>query len=134
MWSIFGRKEKVPNLKAGRGFTAPVVGTANFQGSLLKVAGGRKTEDGANIDVTATLIPEPSNAFDKNAIAVFIGGAQVGYLAKEQAAIIAGFLSKQGLPKANCPARVVGGWLRDDGDEGHFGVKVSLSSSPKLAE
>ena len=133
MWSIFGKKEKVPSLKQGRGFSVSVVGTSHFQDRLLKVVGGRKTEDGFNLDTTATLVPEPTNPTDKDAVAVFIGGTKVGYLTKEQSNSYAAYLLKQGLPKANCAARVVGGWLRDD-DEGHIGVKLSLSSAPKLAD
>jgi hypothetical protein len=33
-----------------------------------------------------------------------------------------------------CDAKIVGGWDRGDGDEGHYGVTLSLSKPLRLAK
>lgn len=132
LFGLFGGKKK-PQLqcKPGRGWTFPVVGESNFQDNLLRLAGGEKSEEGAKIDVTATLTPEPNNPYDKNAIAVYVSKKQVGYLRREDAQTFAEFLRHHDAGSATCSARIVGGWDRGDEDEGHFGVKLSLSWPPK---
>ncbi|MEY8828911.1 hypothetical protein AB9K34_10920 [Sedimentitalea sp. XS_ASV28] len=135
---IFGlfRKSKSKNeirCKKGRGNTFEIAGAGNYQAELLRLAGGRKREYGVRIDEQATLSPEPSNPHDPDAVAVFIRKMKVGYLRKNDAPTFGAFLKEAGADRASCSARIVGGWDDGEGNEGHFGVKLSLSWPPKIA-
>ncbi len=131
-FGLFGKsKKKAIKLKRGRGFTIDAVGEANFQDALLRLTGGRKLEHGVKQDAVAVLKAEPSNPHDPNAVAITIGGKQVGYLARKQAADLCAFLKLHDAEEATCEGRIIGGWLTDD-DEGHFGVKLNFSWPPKV--
>lgn len=132
LWDMLGLNKKVAILQPGRGYTKVVVGTAQFQAPLLKLAGGKKTEKACNINIDALLVPEPGNPFDANAVSVVVEGRQVGYLPKQMAAEMAEFWRSEPISKVNCGAVIVGGWKGPDGDEGHFGVKLCVSWPPKL--
>lgn len=43
-----------------------------------------------------TLVREPENPYDKNAIAVFADGRHIGYIPKKQNAALAAFIDQQG--------------------------------------
>ena len=77
--------------------------------------------------------PEPSNPQDPGAIAVFIRKTKVGYLKRSDAPVFLAFLRDLDADSAICDARIVGGWDDGAGNEGHFGVKLSLSRPPKHA-
>lgn len=118
-------------LTAGRGFTFDVVGEARFQPALSKLCGGKKA-GGHKQEAVAHLRFEP-NSHDPNAIAVDISGMQVGWisstLTSEIRREIAALSPTEGV---TCQAKIVGGW-NEDGDEGHFGVKLSLSRPLKVS-
>jgi hypothetical protein len=61
----------------------PVVGTSHYQPSLAEIS-GRKGDDEIRFETRATLVPEPDNAHDPNAIAVHVGGRLVGYLSRDE--------------------------------------------------
>lgn len=116
------------HLAPGRGFTFEVVGEANYQDTLDAICGG-KCEDGHRLPIRAQLVFQENNPHDRNAIAVLIYRDLVCYVPRDMAremrsAILA--LNPQERP-VTCDAQVVGGWLRDEDDEGHYGVRLSLA-------
>lgn len=104
-----------------------VVGESHYQDALHEICGGR-TSDGADHLCTASLVPEPDNIYDENAVAVVIDGQKVGHLAKPMARglqpVLLWWHSTKGSP-LTCPARIVGGWRRGD-DVGNFGVRIEF--------
>lgn len=124
---IPGGLEITATLSEGR-FRVDVVGESRYQEALEAIAGGR-TEDGADLETAALLVPEPSNRYDPNAVQVMIDGRVVGYLSRENAAVLQPRIVEmvRGTKRAvACRARVVGGWDRGGGDRGHFGVRLYL--------
>ena len=92
------------------------------------MAGGR-TRESAEHYCTAALVFEDENEYDENAVRVDVDGGTVGYLAREDAPVFRDWLAGgygRDVRRASCPAVVVGGWDRGDGDRGHFGVKLDL--------
>lgn len=104
-----------------------VVGESRYQEALTSICGG-KSEENACHQCLATLIPEPENPYDANAIAVIIEQKVVGYLSRPNATRYRQDLAAAGHGDAvaTCNARIIGGWDRGDGDEGSFGVKLDL--------
>ncbi len=126
---LFGSKkqELIVNIPGPGLFKHDVVGESKYQKELSEICGG-KTEDGHDKIVTALLIHEDTNPHDNKAILVAIDGKPVGYLDRENARQFRQRLAEAGYPGAGatCTAKIVGGWLREEGDEGHFGVKLDL--------
>lgn len=109
-------------------FELNVVGESHYQDALEQLAGGR-TEDGARVETTALLIPQPDNPYDSNAVAVWADGKQVGHLSRENAEILQSKIIDINTRRnraAACRAVVVGGWDRGGGDRGHFGIKIFI--------
>ncbi|MGI5865821.1 MAG: HIRAN domain-containing protein [Myxococcales bacterium] len=105
-----------------------VVGESFYQDALARITGGKRA-DGHELPVVAGLLAESNNKYDPNAIGVWINGFMVGHLSREDAAVYAPVLhplSAKGIV-GTCPAVIVGGWDRGNGDEGHFGVKLKLA-------
>ncbi|MFN0146594.1 MAG: hypothetical protein ACKVT1_08795 [Dehalococcoidia bacterium] len=100
------------------------VGESKFQDALVAIAGGKRRES-QQIETNAEVRREPDNAFDANAIQVFIAGKLVAYLPRELAAQYAPRFDAKSLGGMPCPAEIRGGW-RDGGGEGSFGVRVWL--------
>lgn len=111
-----------------RGFTFDVVGEAHYQDRLDRICGG-KCEDGYNDETTAQLVLISDNEHDPNAIGVMIEGEPVGFVPREEAERLRAEILKLNPSQRPviCSAKIVGGWDRGDGDEGHYGVKLSLS-------
>lgn len=110
-------------------FSLPVVGEARRQRELWKIVGkDRKGDDDIEVQVDALVLPEPENEFDPNAMRVFIAGAVVGYLSREDAAEMAeDLLATDGQPMAVfCQARIIGGFTMRDGTIAHLGVSLDL--------
>ena len=61
----------------------PVVGTSHYQPALIELS-GRRGDDEIRVEATATLVPEPDNPHDPNAIAVQIQDRLVGYLSRDE--------------------------------------------------
>lgn len=135
LFGLFGKSKKKVEVhcKRGRGNTFEIVGEASYQDNLLALTGGSKTYDGVKQDIRATLCPEPENPHDPNAVAVFVKKKKVGYLRRDDAPTFLAFLKEVGADCATCDGRIVGGWDDQMGSEGHFGVKLSLSWPPKVA-
>jgi hypothetical protein len=64
--------------------TVAVVGEASYQDAIRQICGSRRWED-VRCEVTAALIPEPTNKHDPNAIQVQIDSKVVGYLSRGDA-------------------------------------------------
>lgn len=135
LFGLFRRKkaEKQVYCKKGRGNTYEIVGESFYQPNLLALTGGQKEEFGVKLDVQATLKAEPKNPHDANAVVVTIRNKTVGYLSKSDAPVFVSFLKKVGADSALCDGRIIGGWDDRSGNDGHFGVKLSLSWPPKQA-
>jgi hypothetical protein len=108
-------------------FHTHVVGESSYQGALRKLAGGYQ-RDGVRVPVMAVLIPEPSNTFDPNAVMVHIDNRKVGYLSRDEALEFRECMAKLDPPRqvAAVDAIIVGGFVRADGEKGHFGVQLDL--------
>jgi hypothetical protein len=100
-----------------------VHGESNYQDNLWRIVGGRQP-DRVQAEVIAVLKAETGNAYDPNAVSVWIGGLLVGYIPRQLApAYHAGVIvleGREGMPIA-LHGRVVGGGTRADGP-GQLGV------------
>lgn len=113
---------------AGDGqFRCEVAGESKYQRTLERLAGGRDDES-AWVTCTANLVLEPTNPYDGNAVRVDVDGRTVGYLPRGTAVRYHEYLAAAGLgkPTLSVAAVIVGGWDRDDGDRGSFGIKLDL--------
>ncbi len=129
---IFGRRPPAAKSLAGDGrYRVEVVGESYYQEALEVICGGR-TEDGADHNCIATLVPEPDNPRDRNAIRVDIDGRTVGYLPRFDAIGYRDGLMLAGIPLGalHCRAVVRGGWDRR-GERGHFGVMLDMDWPPR---
>lgn len=109
-----------------------VVGESNYQRTLEHAAGGRTPDGCATSLVTAELVREPRNRYDRNAVRVDIAGQVVGYLPRTDAPRyhqLVTALWEQGLA-ATCWARLTGGWDRGPGYQGSVGIVLDID--PRL--
>src|SRR5919108_4686988 len=68
-----------------RRFVVAVVGESNHQGAIRRISAGRRERDEA-VEFIAFILPEPTNAYDPNAVAVFSDrGRKLSYLSREDA-------------------------------------------------
>lgn len=135
---LFGRKkqEKPKGILPVGGYSVQVVGESHYQEALERACGGR-SEQGASCEVTAFLVPEPTNQWDPNAVGVYLdegeGGelVKVGHLSRDTAITykpIGERLWRDNYWGA-VNATIVGGWERGT-DRGHFGITLDLGSPP----
>lgn len=112
-----------------------VVGESNYQDALIKLAGGKKKEEGVEIHTIATLVPEQSNPYDPNAIIVQIDGNLVGYIPRQAALTLQPIIRKftERGETCTCSAIIKGGWYRSKRDQGYFGVVLNLAEPNKLS-
>lgn len=134
---IFSRKraeEETPPIRGvllRGGMEVQVAGESNYQDALETVCGGR-SKDGADCDCVVFLVPEPSNPYDPNAVAVQaqLGDEfkTLGYLPRPAAVayqpVAQKLFSKSLIGAVN--GRIRGGWERGTGDRGHFGITIDL--------
>lgn len=121
-------------IEPGLGFTFDLVGEADYQDRLDRICGGKR-EDGHNKEITAQLVFISDNEHDQNAIGVMIEGELVGFIPKGETLRLRADLVRWINPSQRpilCSAKIVGGWDRGDGDQGHYGVKLSLSKPPRI--
>jgi hypothetical protein len=124
---------QLPKFKRGRNYDFSVVGGSDwlpiikgesfYQDAFLQITGGYKRNGHATL-VDVILVPEPTNEHDANAVAAYVDGCKVGYLAREYAAALS--------PKMECrrfrvDGRIVGGWRKNQYCRGYFGLEISLS-------
>jgi hypothetical protein len=110
----------------------PAVGESHYQPALEDVCGRRgQSWTEVNCEVTALLVPEPSNPHDSNAVMVTVSGRHVGYLsrsdAKSYADVIA--LAYELGAHPGCRALICG---RDEGSETrNLGIFLDLAPPKK---
>ncbi|MFC0131996.1 hypothetical protein CR105_16120 [Massilia eurypsychrophila] len=119
---------EIPQITGPGNFDIEVVGEAFYQDQFLKVC-GPKTVAGFDLEVRAHLQLESDNKFDRQAVAVLLGGGKVGHLPKDLArefrrAVKAGGLSA--FTMFECAGHVRGGWDKGDGNAGYFGIWLDL--------
>jgi len=101
-----------------------IVGESHYQGRLRNICTSGRS-------FTAVLMPEPTNAFDPNAIRVVAEGADtIGYLSKEDAVYYAPVfeLLAQHNRVGTCRAQLTGG----AGEKRSFGVLLNLREVDEL--
>jgi hypothetical protein len=110
------------------GFNFDIVGEASYQDALDDLCGG-KCEEGFNLPALAQLCFQEDNPHDANAIVVLIDRRVVGYVARDRAPSMRAEILRLNPSErpVTCNAKIVGGWARGRGDEGHYGVKLSLA-------
>lgn len=108
-------------------YECDIVGESHYQDALDQICGG-KCEDGHSRCVDAYLVLEDNNPHDSRAVAVFIDHLLVGHLSRDTARSFRTKARAAGIDKYSIrvQAKIVGGWDRGGGDEGHYGVKLDL--------
>jgi len=109
-----------------------IVGEGNYQAAIDAAAGGKTPDGPVNRWVTAQLVAEPTNPYDRNAVMVALDGQRVGYIPRDQTSHFhraIAQLGREGRP-ALCRAVITGGWRRSPTDHGHYGVKLDVEEIP----
>ena len=109
-----------------------IIGETNYQAELESIA-GPKTADGAGVQVSAFLMPEPENPYDSNAVAVIISDKTVGYLSRDNNKEFLEFLSELGASGACCEAFIEGAW-KHTRSEGNFCVRPDIACPFEAAQ
>lgn len=109
----------------GGKFSMDAVGESNYQPALEEICGGH-SRSGHEFETDALIIREPQNPYDENAVMVAIDGKTVGYLTRQQAIRVGRQMDHDGIEKAVCRAKIVGGWRTNQHDEGCFGVRLAI--------
>lgn len=87
------------------------------------------SESGDEIHLPAVLVPDPSNPYDKRAVAVFVDGLHVGYMERPQARRYHAAISKLPGGELTVPSRQ---WLRGTDDDTWARVTLSLPDPAEL--
>lgn len=115
------------NLAGDGTYSFEIVGEAHYQAQLRALAHGTHDADAsAEHECEATLAIDHLNVHDDNAVKIDIGDYTVGYIARALAPECRRSLSRMGLEKATCRAKIVGGWDRGPRGKGQYGVKLDL--------
>jgi hypothetical protein len=123
-----GREPGEPLLRA--------VGESFYQ-PALEAACGRRNGEEAFFDCEATLVPEPGNRVDGNAVRVEIGGRLTAYLARADASEYQPLLLelREAGYTALCRALIVGRDASDpDSQTTNLGVCLDVASAEELRE
>jgi hypothetical protein len=129
--AIPGRDDlAAPTLPPGKGVS--VVGVSDRQQDLQRLCGG-STPPGVRIETQACLVPEPDNADDRDAVAVYVGTAHVGYLPRKRAAAFLPLVREtiQQRGAATCDAEVKGGGTLGS-ERANIGVTLYVSDRGPL--
>lgn len=103
-----------------------VVGESHYQDALWRIVGeAPQSRDNVEWEGMATLLPDPKNRYDRNAVKVVIDGQTVGHISREHAALLqpalVKFKRKRGAEiTVACHAK--GGFLRKDGTRANVGI------------
>jgi hypothetical protein len=107
------------------------VGESHYQEALHNAVGGWPREY-VTYEVVATLMAEPNNLYDENAIAVGVGARVVGYLSRRDAVAYRRLFQKlgsTGYAGASCQAVICGG----GSDRPNLGIFLR-AADPRSAE
>jgi len=107
-------------------FRFRVVGTSFHQEVLEKIADPR-SRAGYRRFCAAVLHPQPSNPYDRHAVAVSIRDEKVGHLERIVAPEFRRILQSAGYADAACEAEIVGGWEWGRDDRGYVGLRLNAS-------
>ena len=88
------------------------------------------SEDGAEIRLPAVLVPDPTNPYDKYAVAVFVDGLHVGYMERSDAARYHGGIAALPFGQLSVASRQ---WLRGTAQDTWARVTLSLPRPQHLA-
>lgn len=102
-----------------------ISGESFYQNTLIKIF-GEPNEKGHYFETTASLIREPTNKYDSNAIKCLINGKLVGHVNREDAETISANLDANKVTKISVDCEVKGGWNRGKRDAGMYGVSVHV--------
>lgn len=109
-----------------------VVGESNYRETIERIVG--RQAGGHTAITNATLVAEPANPYDVNAIAVQVDSRTVGYLSRADAVRykpVMDWARQQGfIPCVR--ADIKGGWRQDDGSWADFGVRLYVASPETL--
>ncbi len=111
-----------------------LVGESHYREAIAAVAGGRRRQS-VKLVTWASLVPEPENPYDTNAVGAYIDGHKVGHLSRQDAAAFAPVLARitaAGLT-AYARADIFGGWDRGPSDRGDYGITVYASPADEQA-
>lgn len=108
------------------GHDVEVVGESHYDEALDGICGGR-TEDGHDQACVATLIHEPDNPWDSNAVGVWIEGRKVGHLSRQTAVAFQPVAQALAGRSATVAAVIRGGWDRP-GSRGNYGVTLDMGT------
>lgn len=106
-----------------------VVGESHYKQSIRSLFDSVPKGDGTELTVTVQLVPDPRNKFDRNAVGVWAGPRQLGFLPRDEAVryapVIAGLVAEGWAPQVS--ARVwAAEWGSDYGTRGDFNASVRL--------
>ncbi|MCB9672674.1 MAG: HIRAN domain-containing protein [Alphaproteobacteria bacterium] len=110
-----------------------VVGESFHKPALRRICGRRGVEQ--RLSVAAELRRDRGNRHDRNAIAVFVKGAHVGHLSREDARRYRTWVEELGAAgrPVTCPAEVAAYWPGYRDYAAPFAVKLDLPLPPKEA-
>jgi hypothetical protein len=112
------------------GAAVRVVGTSFHQDELEVIAGGRNFAGTRRRLLTVTLIREPDNPYDENAVRVDAAGVAVGHLSREDAPLFHPIIQHLAANAATCRAELIGGWDQGRGDRGSIGLEILTGLRP----
>jgi collagen type III alpha len=116
-----------------KGYAVGVAGESQYRSAIERVSGG-PSRDGVEWDCVARLVPEPTNPYDTEAVAIFIDDEKVGYLSREAARAYgptAKALAGRGLV-GDTEAVIRGGWNRSTRDKGDYGITLTIAAPDEL--
>jgi hypothetical protein len=117
-----------PFIEGAGNYRIDVAGESFYEESFAALCGER-TIEGVRIESRAQLTLQDDNPHDKHAVAVSIGGHQVGHLSRDDARAFRRLVRYGPLSlheRFECSALICGGWDRGDGDVGNYGVRLDL--------
>lgn len=129
--------ERVRFIQGPESFSIAAVGESNYQAALWSIVRAQTPSDrGYRMEVTARLLPEPENAYDANAIRVFVGAALVGYLSRDDAEDYEPYLDEllDGADQLHCAGLIRGGFLTEAGSRASLGIWLDLPPADDTPE
>ncbi len=119
--------DRVRRLKGDGDFNLKVAGTSNYQDAVKTTEKSFGSDHSGNFLVS--LIPDPKNQYDPNAIRVVHKGKTLGFIPKDQTGGIHAALAKAGLSGSECKAlaRIVGH------SQETLGLRLNVSEPPNVA-
>ncbi len=128
-----GQRKRCAIVNGDNSFAFSIVGESHYQNELERIALGHERRRGRFL-IPALLVPEPSNFFDKYAVAVQVNRRTVGYLTFEAGPSLLKALAAGGFDCAACGAAISGGEIMNDGTVAAFSVKLDVTEPLVLGE